>query len=100
MDVRKQMRRRAALVLLTGALATNATAADAVDPRPRARDAGVVIGVMETGALNAIVDVPGVQAPRPMTARVTSATRSRASRTGGWRRMTSALAASSRSSGE
>ena len=29
--------------------------------RPRAREAGVVVGVMPTGARNAIVDVPGVR---------------------------------------
>ena len=28
--------------------------------RPRAREAGVVVGVLPTGALNAITDVPGV----------------------------------------
>ena len=30
------------------------------DERPRARDAGVVVGTLPTGPLNAIVDVPGV----------------------------------------
>ena len=30
------------------------------DERPRAREAGIVIGTLPTGALNAIVDVPGV----------------------------------------
>jgi D-aminopeptidase len=29
--------------------------------RPRARDVGVVVGVMPTGPRNAIVDVPGVR---------------------------------------
>lgn len=30
-------------------------------PRPRAREAGVVVGVLPTGPLNAITDVPGVR---------------------------------------
>jgi D-aminopeptidase len=29
--------------------------------RPRARDAGVIVGILPTGALNAITDVPGVR---------------------------------------
>ena len=33
----------------------------AVDHRPRAREAGITIGVMETGPLNAITDVAGVR---------------------------------------
>lgn len=44
------------LVLVAG----NAAAAAAVETRPRARDAGVVIGTMPTGRLNAITDVAGV----------------------------------------
>ena len=43
--------------LLACMLATGATHAG---ERPRARDAGVVIGTLPTGPLNAIVDVPGV----------------------------------------
>jgi D-aminopeptidase len=35
-------------------------AEDASAPRPRAREAGVVIGTLPTGKLNAITDVPGV----------------------------------------
>ena len=30
------------------------------EERPRARDVGIAVGVMPTGARNAIVDVPGV----------------------------------------
>src|SRR5690606_29108384 len=37
-----------------------AQAPDAIDSRPRAREAGVVIGVLPTGPHNAITDVPGV----------------------------------------
>ena len=44
------------------ALAASALANDTGDEakRPRARAAGVVIGLMPTGARNALVDVPGV----------------------------------------
>jgi D-aminopeptidase len=45
------------LVLLSCVLAVASVHAA---ERPRAREAGVVIGVMPTGARNAIVDVPGV----------------------------------------
>ncbi len=38
-----------------------AMAAAHAGERPRAREAGIVIGAMPTGALNAIVDVPGVR---------------------------------------
>lgn len=41
---------------LIGAMA----GAAASEPRPRAREAGVVVGVLPTGPRNAIVDVPGV----------------------------------------
>ena len=34
------------------------TAQDAT--RPRARDIGVVVGILPTGAMNAITDIPGV----------------------------------------
>ena len=38
-----------------------ATGADQDGQRPRARDAGVVVGILPTGALNAITDVAGVR---------------------------------------
>lgn len=37
--------------------------------RPRARDAGVVVGIFETGALNAITDVAGVRVGQTTVAR-------------------------------
>jgi D-aminopeptidase len=46
-----------AALLLAAPLLTLA----AEEPRPRARDAGVVIGTLPTGPRNAIVDVPGVR---------------------------------------
>ncbi len=48
----------AAAMVVAGASA--AEPRGAVDERPRARDAGIVIGVMQPGPRNAIVDVPGV----------------------------------------
>jgi D-aminopeptidase len=48
------------LGIATVALIVATTGAVASEPRPRAREAGIVIGVMETGPYNAIVDVPGV----------------------------------------
>ncbi len=48
--------------IVAAVLATaTATAAVQAGERPRAREAGVVVGVMPTGARNAIVDVPGVR---------------------------------------
>lgn len=48
--------------IVAAVLATaTATAAAQAGERPRAREAGVVVGVMPTGARNAIVDVPGVR---------------------------------------
>lgn len=44
--------------LLLSALAAAAQASEA--PRPRAREAGIVVGVLPTGPLNAITDVGGV----------------------------------------
>src|SRR5688572_10603400 len=41
-------------------LGTTATMNLTAQTRPRARDAGVKVGVLPTGALNAITDVPGV----------------------------------------
>src|SRR5688500_11181198 len=46
------------LLLLAGATALRAQAAE---QRPRAREAGVIVGILPTGALNAITDVPGVR---------------------------------------
>lgn len=49
------------LVLLCSLMiSTTATSQDTPD-RPRARDAGVVVGIMPTGPLNAITDVAGVK---------------------------------------
>jgi len=42
-------------------LAQLASGGEAVPPRPRARDAGVVLGILPPGPLNAITDVAGVQ---------------------------------------
>ncbi|WP_349263965.1 P1 family peptidase [Longimicrobium sp.] len=54
-----------ALRLAVPLLAAVVTAADAVGqspaPRPRARDAGVAIGILPPGPLNAITDVAGVR---------------------------------------
>jgi D-aminopeptidase len=47
------------LSLLTGLLLS--TALSAQNARPRARDAGIVIGSLPTGTLNAITDVAGVR---------------------------------------
>src|SRR5690606_28898396 len=47
-------------MLVVGALLVAGQVATASE-RPRARDVGVEIGTLPTGALNAIVDVPGVR---------------------------------------
>src|SRR5437016_9073654 len=47
------------LVLLTTVLATT-EGAPQERPRPRAREAGVIVGVLQPGPLNAITDVGGV----------------------------------------
>src|SRR3546814_6178218 len=47
-------------MLVVGALMVVANVGHAAE-RPRAREAGVVIGTLPTGPLNAIVDVPGVR---------------------------------------
>ncbi|NIP80543.1 MAG: S58 family peptidase [Gemmatimonadetes bacterium] len=47
--------------LLPGAGPVTGQARDAGQERPRARDVGVVVGVMPTGPLNAITDVAGVR---------------------------------------
>ena len=55
--------RRAAWVLAAAMVFADATHAGDIggdSARPRARDAGVVIGVLPTGPRNALVDVPGV----------------------------------------
>jgi len=46
-------------VLALGAMVLSATASDPA--RPRAREAGIVIGTLDPGPRNAIVDVPGVR---------------------------------------
>ena len=48
------------IAMLVAGLLLAAGALDAAE-RPRAREAGVVIGTLATGPLNAIVDVPGVR---------------------------------------
>jgi D-aminopeptidase len=50
---------RALLLLAAAALVT--TSANAADRRPRAREAGITIGILPTGPLNAITDVAGVK---------------------------------------
>ena len=49
-----------ALCLLCGLLINTAVQAQQVEQRPRAREAGLVVGVFEPGPLNAITDVAGV----------------------------------------
>ena len=49
-----------ALCLLCGLLIHAAVQAQQVEQRPRAREAGLVVGVFEPGPLNAITDVAGV----------------------------------------
>ncbi|HEX5726789.1 MAG TPA: P1 family peptidase [Longimicrobiaceae bacterium] len=55
------MRRSAHLLLLVPALLALHPAAAEAQPRPRAREAGVVVGILPTGPLNAITDVEGVR---------------------------------------
>ncbi len=52
---------RLALPLLAGILAAADAAGQSPAPRPRARDAGVAIGILPPGPLNAITDVAGVR---------------------------------------
>jgi D-aminopeptidase len=68
-DLNPQMQRRSvsrivlaslALTLLLSALMKSETTSAQKDQRPRARDAGVVVGVLPPGQVNAITDVPGV----------------------------------------
>src|ERR1044071_7766124 len=49
-----------ALTFLLSALMKSETTSAQKDQRPRARDAGVIVGVLSPGSLNAITDVPGV----------------------------------------
>ena len=49
------------VLLAAGVLAAGAAASAAAESRPRAREAGIVVGVHATGAANAITDVPGVR---------------------------------------
>jgi D-aminopeptidase len=46
---------------LATVVATVGLAATEPEPHPRARQAGVVTGILPTGALDAITDVPGVR---------------------------------------
>lgn len=47
--------------LMAGSLWTgSAPGQDVADPRPRARDVGIIVGTLPPGPLNAITDVPGV----------------------------------------
>jgi D-aminopeptidase len=68
-DLNQQMQRRSvsrialasfALTLLLSVLMKSETTSAQKDQRPRAREAGVVVGVLPPGQLNAITDVPGV----------------------------------------
>ena len=68
-DLNPQMQRRSvsrialaslAFTLLLSALMKSETTSAQKDQRPRARDAGVLVGVLPPGQLNAITDVPGV----------------------------------------
>ncbi|CAA9358754.1 MAG: D-aminopeptidase, partial [uncultured Gemmatimonadetes bacterium] len=52
---------RLALPLLAAALTASDAAGQSPAPRPRARDAGVAIGILPPGPLNAITDVAGVR---------------------------------------
>jgi D-aminopeptidase len=58
--VRRDERAMRNLLLLASTLLMTATA-DAADRRPRAREAGIVFGILPTGPLNAITDVAGVK---------------------------------------
>lgn len=51
----------AAVAVIASASATTQTKMPKEATRPRAREAGVVVGVLPTGALNAITDVAGVR---------------------------------------
>lgn len=48
-------------LLLPGSATAQAAGTAETDPRPRAREAGVVVGVLTPGPLNAITDVAGVR---------------------------------------
>src|SRR5687768_7284518 len=56
----RQRRSLFATLTALALLGTTATMNLTAQNRPRARDAGVKVGVLSTGALNAITDVPGV----------------------------------------
>jgi D-aminopeptidase len=49
------------VVFATLLMCSSVAKSQAVSERPRAREAGVVVGLFPTGSLNAITDVPGVQ---------------------------------------
>ena len=55
------MARRSVLALLVPLAVLLAPPLAAQTPRPRARDVGVVVGILPTGPLNAITDVAGVR---------------------------------------
>jgi D-aminopeptidase len=55
------MRTTYRLPLLLALMLSSAGDLDAQDPRPRAREAGVVVGILPPGPLNAITDVEGVR---------------------------------------
>ena len=48
------------LIAALASLLVAASVAEAAAERPRAREAGILIGILPTGPLNAITDVPGV----------------------------------------
>lgn len=58
---RRQKIATAALVLIAAALPASAEPKEGSAARPRAREAGVVVGILPPGPLNAITDVPGVR---------------------------------------
>lgn len=55
------MHSRTAVALLALFVSAATFAADADAPRPRAREAGVIVGILPVGPLNAITDVAGVR---------------------------------------
>ncbi len=49
------------VLLLLGGIVAQANQASTPQARPRARDLGIVVGVLPPGSLNAITDVAGVR---------------------------------------
>jgi D-aminopeptidase len=57
----KQMMMRALILAFFAFNVTGSLMSQTSNTRPRARDAGVIVGILPTGSLNAITDVPGVR---------------------------------------